>query len=78
MLSHLGGDWGNGSLPPRFNDSELAGYAKVAAQGEWVQTWDVPMEDDGSFPEAYLGQVKRVLSGLTRTVLKLDDMASAP
>jgi hypothetical protein len=66
MLSYLGARWGNGTAPPRFNDTELAGYAKAAASGEWVQTWDLPMLDDGSFPERFLEQVKRVLTGLPR------------
>eukprot|EP01043_Picozoa_sp_COSAG02_P042236 COSAG02_NODE_3574_length_6538_cov_261.862137_2_plen_985_part_00 len=66
MLSYLGVRWGNGSMPPRFSDSELAGFAKAAVDGEWVQTWDVPMEDDGSFPESFLAQIRRVLSGLSR------------
>ena len=34
MLSYLGVRWGNGTQPPRFNDTELAGYAKAATSGE--------------------------------------------
>ena len=79
MLSFIGSHWGNASAP-RFSDSQLAEYAKAAAKGEWVQTWDVAMQDDGGFAPEHLAQVQRVLAGLERghKALKTDELARSP
>jgi len=55
FLSFLGNWWGEGE--PRLPDDLVAAYTRYVNGHGGVVTWDVPIEDDGKIPDAFLQQL---------------------
>jgi len=55
MLSYLGRTWGMGE--PRFTVEQIVGYTKKVLDQGGAVTWDVPVELNGTFSQAFLDQL---------------------
>ena len=55
-LSYLGSWWGQGQ--PRFLAEFVVSYTKASNAAGGVVTWDVPISDNGTIPQAFLDQLK--------------------
>ena len=64
ILSFLGPKWCAGP-EPRFPDEFVVGYTKHVNAHEGVVTWDVPRDDRGIIPDAFVRQLA-VLGNATR------------
>ena len=62
ILSYLGESWCKGT--PRFSDEFVIGYVKDVSAKGGVITWDVPIDETGTIPEAFLTQMKRLHGAL--------------
>ena len=62
ILSYLGQQWGRGE--PRFPDEFAIGYTKHVVSCGGVVTWDVPIERQGTIPDAYIRQLAALSRGL--------------
>jgi alpha-L-fucosidase len=58
ILSHLGDSWCRGN--PRFPDRLVSGYTEHVRDRGGVVTWDVPIREDGSIPEVFVDQLRRI------------------
>ncbi|HGJ67695.1 TPA: hypothetical protein ENS27_20245 [bacterium] len=55
ILSYLGNWWGGGE--PRFPDEFVIGYTKHVNSKDGVVTWDIPISETGSIPDAFINQL---------------------
>jgi alpha-L-fucosidase len=60
VLCYLGQFWGRGA--PRFPDELVRGYTRHVIECGGAVTWDVPVSDEGSIPEAFLRQLANLHS----------------
>ena len=56
MLSYLGQKWGRGT--PRFTNEQAVGYSKQIWDDGGAVTWDVPVQLNGTLPDAFLDQLR--------------------
>jgi hypothetical protein len=59
----LGTTWCGGD-EPRFPDAFVAGYTRHVNDNGGVVTWDVPIEESGLIPEAFLRQLEALAPGV--------------
>lgn len=59
MLSYLGSSWSSGKAP-RYTDTQIAGWTLGLRKKNVVVTYDVPREENGLIPAAFLKQLKAI------------------
>jgi alpha-L-fucosidase len=52
MLSYLGQTWGMGA--PRFTNEQIISYTKKMVDAGGAVTWDIPVERNGTIPQAFV------------------------
>jgi hypothetical protein len=67
LLSFLGGYWGHNDPHPRFHDDLPAAYTRHINGLGGAVTWDVPVNADGTIPEAFLRQLTAIGEALQRS-----------
>ena len=58
MLSYLGQKWGQGT--PRFTNEQAVSFSKQIWDDGGAVTWDVPVQLNGTLPDAFLGQLRAI------------------
>lgn len=62
MLSYLGPSWAQS--PPRFSAEQAVAFTRNFTDKGGVVTWDVPIASDGTIPEPFVEQLRKVGSAL--------------
>lgn len=65
-LSFLGGFWGRNAPTPRFTDELAAAYTRYIHSYGGAVTWDIPIQQDGAIPDAFVLQLTAIGKAMNR------------